>query len=181
MILFLHVASVLVLAAGLALEWAGIEALRRSSGRGEAESWLRVLGAVPRVSGLAMLVILVSGFYLGGRFGVLGNAWLVATYCALVVMAVMGGPLARPAMAALHRAAAGGNDATLAALRSAASSARLRASLNTRIVFGLAVVYLMVGKPDAAGATVVLLLAAALAAAWSLRRESPPALVERYQ
>jgi len=88
----------------------------------------------PRVFGLAVPLTVLSGFYLGARVGVLGNEWMRASYGGIVVMAAAG-TLAR------------GSDA----LR--------RISLRVRAAFGLAVVFLMIAKPDAVGSLVVLGLA----------------------
>jgi hypothetical protein len=119
LVLFVHIGGVLALFAGLALEAFGVEAARK---------------AAPRISGIAMALTVVSGFYLGRRFGVLGNEWMLASYGAIVVMAAAG---------ALARG----------------SDARLRISLRVRTTFGLAVVFLMIAKPDAVVSLVVLSLA----------------------
>jgi hypothetical protein len=116
----------------------------------------------PRTSGIALALTLVSGFYLGARIGVLGNTWMRASYAALVVMAVAGGPVATPRIRALRRAAEDTSDRTLPVLGTAASDVLLRASLRVRVAFGLAVVYLMVGKPETTESLLVLAVAAAL-------------------
>ena len=89
------------------------------------------------------------GFYLGARVGVLGDGWMRATYAALLVMAIVSGPVARAPMRALRQAAQTPGDEVVSALREAASHSILRLSLRVRVAFGLAVVYLMIGKPDA--------------------------------
>jgi hypothetical protein len=86
-----------------------------------------------------------------------------ASYAALLLMAIVSGPIARPRLRALRRAAEDPSDRALSALRAAASDAGLRASLRVRLVFGLAVVYLMIGKPDASDSLLVMGLAAVLA------------------
>jgi len=88
----------------------------------------------PRVFGLAVPLTVLSGFYLGARVGVLGNEWMRASYGGIVVMAAAG-TLARR------------------------SDALRRISLRVRAAFGLAVVFLMIAKPDAVGSLVVLGLA----------------------
>ena len=119
LVLFVHIAGVLALFVGLALEAFGVEAARK---------------AAPRVSGIAVGLTVLSGFYLGARFGVLGDGWMRASYGALVVMAAAG---------ALARR----------------SSALLRISLWVRTAFALAVLFLMIAKPDAVGSLTVLGLA----------------------
>jgi hypothetical protein len=117
--LFVHISGVLGMVAGLALEAFGVESARK---------------AAPRLSGIAVALTVLSGFYLGARVGVLGNQWIRASYGAIVVMAVAG---------ALARR----------------SEALLRISLRVRTAFGLAVVFLMIAKPDAVVSLAVLGLA----------------------
>jgi len=119
LVLFVHITGVLTMFAGLALEAFGAE----PSGR-----------AAPRIFGLAMPLTLLSGLYMGARFGVLADAWMYASYGAIVVMAATG-PLARR------------------------SDALRQLSLRARATFGLAIVFLMVAKPDAMVSVVVLGLA----------------------
>ena len=95
LVLFVHVVGVLAMFVGLGLEWLGLDALRRSTARVEALRWLRVSTVVPRFTGIALALTVASGFYLGARYGVLGVGWMRASYAALLVMALVGGPVAR--------------------------------------------------------------------------------------
>ena len=90
--------------------------------------------ATPRISGIGVALTVLSGFYLGARVGVLGDEWMRASYGAIAVMAAAG---------ALARRSA--------ALR--------RISVLVRTAFGLAVVFLMIAKPDAVVSVVVFGLA----------------------
>jgi uncharacterized membrane protein len=167
---------------GLALEWLSLESVRRSTERAEALLWVRASAAVPRVSGFALALIVASGFYLGARIGVLGNGWMRVSYAALLLMAIVGGPMAGPRMRVLRRASEDPSDRALPALRAAASNALLRASLRVRVAFGLAVVYLMIGKPDTGESLLVIGLAAALAIVTSVpKRPVRSTLVEGYR
>lgn len=128
LVLFIHIASVLAMFAGLTLEGFGVESARK---------------AAPRLSGIAVALTVLSGFYLGARVGVLGDAWLRTSYAAIVVIAVAGG-LARR------------------------SQALLRSSLKVRTTFGLAIVFLMIAKPDAVTSLVVLGIALVVSAVVAL-------------
>jgi hypothetical protein len=119
LILFVHITGVLTMFAGLALD---------AFGRAPTPT------ATPRIFGLAMPLTLLSGLYMGARFGVLGDAWMLATYGAIIAMAATG-PFARRSDALRQR------------------------SLRVRAAFGLAIVFLMVAKPDAVASLVVLGLA----------------------
>ena len=182
LLLFAHVVSVLALFVGLGLEWLSLDALRRSTARLEALRWLRVSTVVPRFSGIALALTVASGFYLGARFGVLGDGWMRASYAALLLMAIVGGPVAHPPMRALRQAAQTPGDGVVSALRAAASHSILRLSLRVRVAFGLAVVYLMIGKPDAAASLLVMGLALVLTIATSVSKRQPQStLAEGYR
>jgi len=181
LVLFTHVVGVLALFVGLGLEWIGLNGIRRSATPAEALTWLRLVVTVPRVSGIAVAAIVVSGFYLGARVGVLGNDWIRASYGGLLLMAIVGGPVSRSPMRALARVADGAEDET-AALRAAAANPILRLSLRIRVAFGLAIVFLMIAKPAAGESLLVLTLAAIVTIATSLtRRATPPTAVQAYR
>jgi hypothetical protein len=180
--LFVHVVGVLALFVGLGLEWLALEAVRRSTSRAEAIRWVGMSTAAVRSTGIAFAVILASGLYLGGRAGVLGDPWLRASYSALLVMAVVAGPITRPRIKALQRAALGATDGEGTAIRTAASHSILRISLRVRVAFALAVVYLMIGKPPAVDSLVVLSLAAIVAIVMAVsKRPAPSTLTEGYR
>jgi hypothetical protein len=65
--LFVHIVGMLTLFVGLGFEWASLDGLRRSITREQALPWLRLVVMVPRVSGIAVAAIVVSGFLLGAR------------------------------------------------------------------------------------------------------------------
>jgi cell division protein FtsW (lipid II flippase) len=67
---------------------------------------------------------------------------------------------------------------TVSALRAAASSPILRLSLRVRIVFGLAVVFLMIAKPDAGESLLVLAVAAVVTLSTSFTRRTAPSTAE---
>jgi hypothetical protein len=171
--LFVHVVGMLTLFVGLGLEWATLGSLQRSLTREQALPWLRLLVVVPRVSGIAVAAIVVSGFYLGARIGVLGNDWMRASYGALLLMAIVSGPVSRSPMRALRRVADVPADG-IVALRAAAANPILRLSLRTRVAFGLAIVFLMIAKPAAGESLVVLALASMVTIATSLTRRATP-------
>jgi hypothetical protein len=87
-----------------------------------------------RISGLAVAVTVASGVYLGARFGVLGDDWMRASYVALALIAIAAAVSRRPS----------------------ASDALVRMSLRVRAAFGLAVVFLMIAKPEAGQSLLVL-------------------------
>jgi uncharacterized membrane protein len=174
LMLFVHLVGMLTLSAGLGLEWFSLDGVRRSMTHAEASPWLRLMEIVPRLFALALAAIVASGVYLGARVGVLGNDWMRASYGALVLMALVGGPVSRSSMRALKLAAAGATNGHIASLREAASRPILWLSLRVRIAFGLAVVFLMIAKPDAGESLLVLAMAAAVTVATSFTRRVTP-------
>ncbi len=181
LVLFTHVVGVLALFVGLGLEWIGLDGIQRSTTRAQALPWLRLIAIVPRLFGTALAAIVVSGFYLGARVGVLGNDWMRASYGALLLMAIVSGPVSRSPMRALKRAADVPADGTVA-LRAAAAHPILRLSLRIRVAFGLAIVFLMSAKPAAGESLLVLALASMVTIATSLtRRPTRSTAVQGYR
>jgi hypothetical protein len=119
LVLFAHITGVLMMFAGLALEGFG----GQSAG-----------AATVRMSKIGVALTVIAGFYLGARFGVLGQVWMRASYGAIVVMMAAGSFARR-------------------------SDVLRRISLRVRGTFGLAVVFLMIAKPDTVMSIVVLGLA----------------------
>jgi hypothetical protein len=77
LVLFVHITAVLTMFAGLALEAFGGEPAGK---------------ATPRVFGLAGPLTVLSGFYLGARFGVLANEWMRASYGGIVALPIRSSP-----------------------------------------------------------------------------------------
>ena len=115
LVLFVHITGVLTMFAGLALEAYGVELAGK---------------ATSRMPGIAAALTVLSGVYLGARFGILRADWMRTSYGAIGVM-IAAGTFARRS----------------AALR--------QISLRVRATFGLAVVFLMIAKPDAVVSLVV--------------------------
>jgi hypothetical protein len=169
LVLFAHVVGVLVLFTGLIFEWVGWNQVQRSTARGEALAFIRVNIALQRVYGIALLTILASGFYLGRRVGVLGNDWMLASYGGLVLIA-LSGAVARPRVRRLREVLDDASDRAFSTLRLSAHDTALRVSLHTRVALVLALVFLMIGKPELANAVGVIGLGLASALVTSLTK-----------
>src|SRR6476620_7060761 len=143
LVLFVHIVSMLTLFAGLAVEWLCMESLQRS--HREASSWIRVWARLPRVYGVASALILLSGIYLAARVGVYDFAWVRVSFAALLLMGILGGPVIRSRMRAVFEDGRQGS----AGRSMDVTDSLLRASLWLRVGLGLAVVYLMIAKPEA--------------------------------
>lgn len=120
-VLFTHVVAVIALFTGLALEWLGLNGLQRSVTRVEGMTWVRLNLAVQRIFGAALGITVLSGFYLGGRLGMLGTGWMLTSYGALLLIGLSGGLLARSQIRALRQAVRDPSDQTFAAVQASAS------------------------------------------------------------
>jgi hypothetical protein len=169
LVLFAHVVGVLTLFTGLILEWVGWYTVERSTARAETLAFIRVNIALQRVYGVAFVTILVSGAYLGRQFGVLGDGWMLASYVGLVLIALSAG-VVRPRVRRLRDALDDPSDRAFSALRSSANDTALRVSLHTRVALVLALVYLMISRPEIGNALGVIVLALVSALVTSLTR-----------
>lgn len=156
--LFAHVIGMLVLFVGLAFEWLSLESLQRSHPT-QAASAIAVLRALPRYMAGAVALIVVSGIYLAARVGVLDLAWVRVSLGSMVGMGILGGPVIRSQMARVLRTR---GDGTPSSVRSDACHPLLRASLRTRVAVALAIVYLMIGKPDLGESLLIIVAALAV-------------------
>jgi hypothetical protein len=175
--LFAHVLAMAALFVGLALEWMSVELLRSSSASSPPSLSLRVLGTLPRLTGVAVLLILVSGVRLAAEFGVLQSAWVGVSFVAMVLMGALGGAALRPLLRHIKARGRSRGD-TIPSWQDEASQAFLRSSLRMRASIALGIVYLMVAKPDLLGSMVSIGVALAFGAVASVvrRRSRGPAL-----
>src|SRR5262245_24431151 len=145
--LFGHVVGMLALFVGLAIEWLSFEFVSLSSSPSTPALSARLKRTSRRITGIAAGLILTSGIYLAAQTGVLGFAWVRGSFGAMVLMAVLGGVSSR-----------------------STSNFSLRVSLRTRVAVGLAIVYLMIAKPDLLASVVVVGLSVLIGVAASLAR-----------
>jgi len=165
--LFAHVVGMLVLFVGLAFEWLSLESLQRSHST-QAASAIAVLRALPRYMAGAVALIVVTGIYLAARVGVFDLGWVRVSLGSMVGMAILGGPAVRSPMRAVLGARGDHGPGTPSSVRSDASHPLLRASLRTRVFVALAIVYLMIGKPDLGESLLIVVAALAMGAVTSV-------------
>jgi hypothetical protein len=155
--LFAHLVGMLALFAGLAVEWLCVERLRPDE-PGPPLFTVRVLERLPRVTGIAVALILLSGIPLAARIGGLRAAFVGVSFVGMVLMAALGGIALRPLLRAVKERRRTWAD-PVTDLRQLASRPFLRASLWIRVGIALAIVYLMVAKPDLFECIVILAIA----------------------
>jgi hypothetical protein len=167
--LFAHLVGMLALFAGLAIEWLCVERLRAPDEPGLPVFTVRVLERLPRVTGIAVALILLSGIPLAAWTGVLRAAFVGVSFVGMVLLAALGGIALRPLLRAVKERRRTGAD-PVTELRQLASRPFLRASLRLRVWIALAIVYLMVTKPDLLACIVVLAIAFVVAVVGSIAR-----------
>jgi len=156
--LFTHLLGMLALFVALAVEWTAVELLR--TGDSARPSFAtHLLCRLPRFTGIAVALILVSGIDLAVQFGFLRSAWVGVSFTAMVVMGGLGGAALRPLIRSI------GSVADPGGWRREASSSFLRVSLRARIGVALGIVYVMVAKPDLLESTAIVAVALLLGAA----------------
>src|SRR5436190_9008232 len=141
-VLFTHVVGMLLLFVGFAFEWLSLKALRRATTLEHAASWVRLQDMLPRVYGLAIATIFVSGVLLARRIGAFELAWVRLALGLLLVMGILGA-FVQSRLRAMRHAAGQSGELGFDPLRLASS--RWLGSLLLRAAMGLAAVYLMIG------------------------------------
>jgi hypothetical protein len=142
-LLFIHVASAMGVFAALGVEALALAHLRRAAGGGMARLALADLGSARRLGGPAMLLLIVSGFWLATAYWHWRGAWMRLGLLGLVAIGAVGGLMTGRAVRRLGpHLNEPGFDAVLREV-----DPWLRRSLLIRAGLLAAVVYLMAVKP----------------------------------
>ncbi len=157
--LFGHIVGVLILFAAFALEWVALRQLRGSVVRDGAIPGVELTRLLPQLHRTAGILLILTGGYMASTMGVWSFGWIRVSLAALVVLAIAG-------------------TVSVARLRSHPDGPWLTTSFRTRVSSTLAIVYLMVAKPDVMPSLTIVVLAAVAGAASTLtmpRTAAPPA------
>lgn len=145
-ILFLHVAAVLVLFATLSFEFLSLLHLRHASDLSDVRRWIDPIPGIPLMAMFSILVILISGIYLAVRMAAFDLAWPEVTIVALLLIAPFGA-LTGKRMRVIRRSSAEATTIRPELLRNL-QDPFLKISLGIRTVVFLGIVLLMAAKPD---------------------------------
>src|SRR5262245_44959219 len=116
--LFLHVVGALTLGAAEALLLVGLAQARRASTVAELRVWSGLAESTDRVIPLAALLLLVSGIYMVVAAWGWATPWIDVSLGAFVALALLGGAVLGPRLAAVHASALQASDGPIpAALR----------------------------------------------------------------
>jgi hypothetical protein len=141
--LFVHVLGMLALFVALAVEWVGVELLRAADQAEPSSFATSLLRQLPRFTGVALALILLSGVDLAVQFGLLRSAWVGVSFAAMVLMTGLGRVALRQLLGTL-----GSGANAIGMIGRQASSTFVRVSLRTRVGVALGIVYLMIAKPE---------------------------------
>src|SRR5262245_19364200 len=90
--LFAHILGMLALFVALAIEWTALALLRKEDQARPSSFGLNLLRQLPRLTGLAIALILASGTEMAAQFGLLRSAWVGVSSSAVVLIGRVGGP-----------------------------------------------------------------------------------------
>lgn len=144
-VLFIHVASALVLAAALGTEAVLLGRLRKVSSARDAGPWLAAWRTLPWAAGLSLLALLLTGGYLAGVLGQWPLAWPKAALVALVLIGAFGG-ITSKRMRLARKAYNAGEESASECLRRLRDP-WLRISANMKIALLFAAALLMTATP----------------------------------
>jgi len=150
--LFAHILGMLALFVALTIEWTSLALLRKGD-KARPSFGLNLLHQLPRLTGIAIALILASGTGMAAQFGVLRSAWVGVSFAAMVLMGGLGSAALRPLIRNIESF-----DSAETCQREA-SKPFLHMSLGARIGVALGIVLLMVAKTDLGGSMAIVAVA----------------------
>jgi hypothetical protein len=144
LVLFAHVAAVLVLFAAMMFEALSLFHLRSSSTPAEVRFWMDPVPGMAVAAGGSLLIAVVSGIYLTIRMSAVHEAWPKVTIGALLLIAPMAVVTARRMRTIRRMCGAGLNPGLQERLR----DPLLKISVSVRSAVILGIVLLMGAKPE---------------------------------
>jgi hypothetical protein len=145
-VLFVHIAAVMALAAALTFEALSLFHLRRAVTLAEVRLWLEPVPSLPLATLASLLIVFCTGVYLTIRMAAFSEAWPKVSVAALLLVAPIAAVSGRR-MRAIRRTCAK-VAAINSDLRARLQDPVLKASLGVRIAVVLGIVLLMDAKPE---------------------------------
>ena len=142
LVLFIHVASALLLFIAFGIEWATVTYLRQVSTSAEAQMWLRYGRFSPALNGPALAVLVLSGGYLASVLGAMKLGWIPGSLIGIAVVMLLGIVINVPKMRRIRLALPAGGEALTAALQ----NKMLLVSVRVRTFVALSIVFMMATK-----------------------------------
>lgn len=142
---FFHILGAVGLFIGYGLEWIISSLFRRAATVAEARSWLRVYQVSPPLTGIGLLVVILTGGHLASISGTMREGWIPATLLGIALALALGFAVILPRIRAIRAAVATGDELSAAA-RSALSGSALATAIRMRACLAAGIVYLMGAK-----------------------------------
>jgi hypothetical protein len=151
--LFLHIVGALGFFAALGVEWMTLIQLRRATTVEQIRDWLSAAGSFRRVGMISMLTLLIAGLYM--MITVWGGIpWLLVSFVAIALMMVTMGRISSPRLKVIRQEAAAEKGAVSLNLQELVQHPLLWVGMQSRVIIGLGIVFLMTVKPDLAGSLI---------------------------
>ncbi len=174
-ILFLHFAAMAFLFIGYGLEWTSTALLRGSTTAQAVRTWLGIYRVSLPMSGPALLVLILSGGYLGGVTGASKEGWVLASVIGIVVALGIGFALVMPRMKGIKAALPAGDGELTGDVLARVQDGVIVTLIRIRAFIALGIVYLMTTKPALGTAFAVLFGAVVVGILFSASSWSKPA------
>jgi hypothetical protein len=155
-VLFLHIASAIALFIGYGYEWVASALLRKASTAEQARAWLRVFRVSPPLSGAALLVLILTGGFLGSVIKVMAQGWMIASFVAIFIALIIGVGVIMPRVKAIRTTLPPANESLSDDVLARLGNSVLSAAVRTRVLLALGIVFLMTVKPDSTMSTGIL-------------------------
>jgi hypothetical protein len=153
-VLFLHVVAMLGLFIALGTELLILSRVSRTVDTGEARVWIRSSAIWPAVALPSIALILLTGAFLAARTGGWTIPWIQVSLGAMVFIGLLGG-IAGRRMRAMRQIAAN-SSASLDAYQRLVTDAALQIPIHMRFAAVLAIVLLMVARPNLKASLVII-------------------------
>jgi Predicted integral membrane protein (DUF2269) len=158
-VLFVHIVGALTLFMALAVEWASLAQMQYVTSQVQAKISIKMSSGLRPLSILSMLIVLGSGGYLASTMEAWGNPWIWATMAGMFAIGVIAVVLTNKRMEEIRRACRDEDAKLTERLIGQLRDPILRVSIHLRIAIALAIVLLMVTKPNLDGALLALIIA----------------------
>jgi hypothetical protein len=151
--LFLHIVAALGFFAGLGVEWTTVIQLRRATTAEQVGEYMNLSGSLQRVGMISMLTLVAAGIYMMAiAWGWI--AWLIISFAAIILMMVLMRVISIPRMRGIQKAVSTEKGALSLELQEQLRQPMLWVGIQSRVIMGLGIVFLMTVKPDLGGSLI---------------------------
>lgn len=157
--LFLHLLGMVGLFVGYGMEWAASSLLRRSTTADQARSWLRIYRLSLPISGPGLLLLIITGGYLGSVTGSMKQGWMSASLLGIVFALGIGFVFILPLVRRIRAALPEGNVALSPAGIALVHDPMIVTLIRVRGLLAVGIVFLMTTKIETLATSLFVLLA----------------------